>query len=217
MSVMKKVILVGTGGHAAEVREYIYYHNRLNPNHFIKILGFLDVDDNFHQQYAYTEPYLGTAENHTIILDAEYMFCFGNMVYKEKLVKRFKEEGATFFGFIHPTALIAESSKIGQGVLISHNASVGPMAVVGDFNILNSRCTIGHDTILGEFNFISPQVSLSGNTKIGNHNMFGVNSATIPGVSLGNNNTIGAGSIITRDVEDNCVVVGVPGKVIKRK
>ena len=214
---MKKVILVGTGGHAAEVREYIRYHNRVNPQEHIELLGFLDVDDNFHKQYGYTEPYLGTAENHNIDLEAEYMFCFGNMVYKEKLVRHFKEQGATFLTFIHPTALIAESCKIGTGVLISHNASVGPMAVVGDFNILNSRCTIGHDTVLGDYNFISPQVSLSGNTKVGNHNMFGVNSATIPGVSLGNNNTIGAGSIITRDVEDNCVVVGVPGKVIRMK
>lgn len=214
---MKKVILIGTGGHAAEVREYINYHNRVSPDDFIQIIGFLDENAELHKHYNYPEPYLGTVDNHDIQADIEYMFCFANMVYKEKLVKQFKEQGATFFKFIHPTALISESSKIGQGVLISHNASVGPMVVVGDFNILNSRCTIGHDTVLGDFNFISPQVSLSGNTKVGNHNMFGVNSATIPGVSLGNNNTIGAGSIITKNVEHNSVVVGVPGKVIKRK
>lgn len=214
---MKKVILIGTGGHAAEVREYIRYHNRVNPTENIEILGFLDENEDLHRQYNYPEPYLGTVESYKIQSDIEYMFCFGNMIYKEKLVNQFKAQGATFLTFIHPTALIAESCKIGAGVLISHNASVGPMAVVGDFNILNSRCTIGHDTIMGDYNFISPQVSLSGNTSIGNHNMFGVNSATIPGVSLGNNNTIGAGSIITRDVADDCVVVGVPGKVIKGK
>ena len=67
------------------------------------------------------------------------------------------------------------------------------------------------------YNFISPQVSLSGNTSIGSHNMFGVNSATIPGVTIGNNNTIGAGSIITRNVAHNAIVVGVPGKKIKTK
>ncbi|MBO3100170.1 acetyltransferase [Gelidibacter pelagius] len=214
---MKKVILIGTGGHAAEVREYIRYHNRVNPIGIIEILGFLDENEDLHRQYKYPEPYLGTVDDHQINTDIEYMFCFGNMIYKEKLVKHFKEQGATFLTFIHPTALIAESSKIGEGVLISHNASVGPMAVVGDFNILNSRCTIGHDTILGDYNFISPQVSLSGNTKIGSHNMFGVNSATIPGVSLGDNNVIGAGCVVTKNVEDNSVVVGVPGKVVKTR
>lgn len=214
---MKKIILVGTGGHAAEVREYIHYHNRLKPEASLEILGFLDVNDQLYQHYGYTEPYLGTAEDHKVIADAEYMFCFGNMIYKEELVASYRKQGAKFLTFIHPTALIAESSTIGEGVLISHNASVGPMTVIGDFNILNSRCTIGHDTVLKDYNFISPQVSLSGNTMVGSYNMFGVNSATIPEVNIGDNNTIGAGSIITKDVEDDGIIVGVPGKMIKKK
>lgn len=214
---MKKVILVGTGGHAAEVREYIHYHNRVNPDNVYEILGFLDVDDELHQKYKYPEPYLGTAEDHKIVAGAEYMFCFGNMEYKHKLVTKYRKEGAAFLTFIHPTALIAESSTIGEGVLISHNASVGPMVVIGDFNILNSRCTIGHDTVLKDYNFISPQVSLSGNTTMGSYNMMGVNSATIPSVTIGDNNTIGAGSIITKDVGDDGIIVGVPGKMIKKK
>lgn len=214
---MKKVILIGAGGHAAEVREYIAYHNKVKPKEFIEILGFLDRNENMHQKYKYPEPYLGTAEQHMIEPGVEYMFCFGNMIYKEQLVRHYQEHGATFLTFIHPTALISASSKIGKGVLVSHNASIGPMVEIGDFNILNSRCTIGHDTIMGDFNFISPQVSLSGHTMLGNHNMFGVNSATIPQINIGHYNTIGAGAIITKNIENHCVVVGVPGRVIKRK
>ena len=214
---MKKIILVGAGGHAAEVREYIKYHNKVKRDEQFDILGFLDVDDKLHTKYNYPEPYLGTAENHNINVDAQYMFCFGNMVYKKELVSAYRKKGATFLTFIHPTALIAETCKIGEGVLISHNASVGPMVAIGDFNILNSRCTVGHDTVIGDFNFISPQVALSGNTTIGDYNMFGVNSATIPGVSIGDNNTIGAGSIITKNFIDDAVIVGVPGKKIKGK
>ena len=214
---MKKIILVGAGGHAAEVREYINYFNKLNPEQSYDILGFLDVNDKLYAKYNYPEPYLGTAENHTINFEVEYMFCFGNMIYKQKLVSAYRKKGATFLTFIHPTALISETSTIGEGVLISHNASVGPMVTIGNFNILNSRCTVGHDTVIGNYNFISPQVSLSGNTKIGDHNMFGVNSATIPGVNLGDNNTIGAGSIITKNAYSNSVIVGVPGKKIKEK
>ena len=214
---IEKVILIGTGGHAAEVREYIYYHNRLKPEQFFEILGFIDVNHELHTKYNYKEPFLGALEDHTIRQDVQYMFCFSNMIYKRQLVSLFKDAGAKFLTFIHPTALIAESCSIGEGVLISHNASVGPMAVIGDFNILNSRCTIGHDTTLEDYNFISPQVSISGNNSIGSYNMFGVNSATIPEVSIGDNNTIGAGSIITRSVADNSVIVGVPGKIIKTK
>ena len=42
---MEKVILIGTGGHAAEVREYIHYHNRLKPNQAFELLGFIDVNN----------------------------------------------------------------------------------------------------------------------------------------------------------------------------
>jgi len=35
------------------------------------------------------------------------------------------------------------------------------------------------------------------------------------GVTIGNNVIIGAGSIVTKDVADNCIVAGVPAKCIK--
>lgn len=212
---MIKVILIGAGGNAAEVREYIKFHNNLKPEEHIEVLGYLDVNNENYIKYQYEEPYLGTAEDHQIIDGAEYMFCFGNLPYKKSLSEQFEKNGAQFFTFVHPTALIAGTAKIGRGVLISHNVSVGPFAIIGDFNIINSRATIAHDTKLGAYNFISPQVALSGNTIIGNGNMIGVNSATIPGVSIGNGNTIGAGSVLTKNIDNGQLVVGVPGKCIK--
>ena len=37
----------------------------------------------------------------------------------------------------------------------------------------------------------------------------------LPGVTIGRNSVIGAGSVVTRDVPDNCVAVGNPCRVIK--
>ena len=37
----------------------------------------------------------------------------------------------------------------------------------------------------------------------------------MPGVNIGNNVVIGAGAIVTRDIPDNSVAVGVPARVIK--
>lgn len=36
-------------------------------------------------------------------------------------------------------------------------------------------------------------------------------------VSIGNNVTIAAGAVVTKDVPDDCVVGGVPAKIIKYK
>lgn len=36
-------------------------------------------------------------------------------------------------------------------------------------------------------------------------------------ITIGNNVTIAAGAVVTKDVLDNCVVAGVPAKVVKIK
>lgn len=37
----------------------------------------------------------------------------------------------------------------------------------------------------------------------------------LPGVTIGENAIIGTGSVVTKDVHDNCVAVGVPAKIVK--
>ena len=50
---------------------------------------------------------------------------------------------------------------------------------------------------------------------IGNDVWIGANCTILPGVNIGNNVVIAAGAVVTKDVPDNCVVGGVPAKVIK--
>lgn len=51
-------------------------------------------------------------------------------------------------------------------------------------------------------------------TIIGNNVFLGVNSVVLPGVKIGNNVIVGAGSVVTKDIPNNSVVAGNPGKVI---
>ena len=41
------------------------------------------------------------------------------------------------------------------------------------------------------------------------------NAVVAGGITVGNNVTIGAGSVVLKDVPDNCLVAGVPAKIIK--
>ena len=50
---------------------------------------------------------------------------------------------------------------------------------------------------------------------IGNNVSLGVNVTIIGNVMIGNNVIVGAGSVVVKDVPDNCVVAGNPAKIIK--
>ena len=43
----------------------------------------------------------------------------------------------------------------------------------------------------------------------------GIGSIILPGVTIGKGAVIGAGAVVTKDIPDNCLAVGVPAKVIK--
>lgn len=203
---MKNIIIIGSGGHAAELRDYIDHHNEARPTDKIEVMGFLDDDPAGYKHYEFKEPYLGKIDEHRIEKTSFYLMGIANLDYRASIIEKFIVKGASFIGLIHPTAILSPSCEIGEGTVISHNASVGAKAKIGRFNMLNSRCTIGHDTKMGDFNFISPQVALSGNTSVGDGNLIGTNACTIPGISIGNHNKIGAGMVVYKPVHDNEVV-----------
>ena len=52
-------------------------------------------------------------------------------------------------------------------------------------------------------------------TKIGDDCIIGARSIILPGVNIGKETIVGMGSVVTKDVPGNCIVVGNPAKVIK--
>lgn len=52
---------------------------------------------------------------------------------------------------------------------------------------------------------------------IGDNCVIGTNSTILGPVTIGNNVVIGANSVILKDIPDNCVVAGVPARIIKKQ
>lgn len=50
---------------------------------------------------------------------------------------------------------------------------------------------------------------------IGDNSWIGGNSIILPGITIGKNVVVGAGSVVTKDIPDNCLAVGNPCKVIR--
>jgi len=203
---MQEVIIIGAGGHAAEIDEYIQFANQAASSAVWEVVGFLDDNPDSYTKYAFSAPLLGTISGHSIDPAAAYIMGIANLAYRRPIIEKFVAAGARFATVIHPGTYVSKSAIIGQGVVIAPNVNIGPNVKIGDFTLLNARCSIGHDSELGRYNFICPNVSLSGFTKVGDENLFGVNSATIPGIQIGSKNKIAAGMVLDKDIADDAVV-----------
>lgn len=53
-----------------------------------------------------------------------------------------------------------------------------------------------------------------GRVVIGNDVFIGADAIILPGVTIGSNVIVGAATVVTKDIPDNCVVVGNPGRII---
>lgn len=74
---------------------------------------------------------------------------------------------------------------------------------------------ITHDGGTLLFRHIVPDLEITKPITVGNDVYIGNNVMIMPGVNIGNRVVIGAGAVVTRDIPDNSVAVGVPAKVIK--
>ena len=93
-----------------------------------------------------------------------------------------------------------EFISIGNNVKIAANVSFTNHDIL--YGMLNCKYQTN------EFN------KLQGCIRIGDNVMIGANTMILPNVQIGNNVVVGGGSIVTKDIPNNCVAAGVPCKVI---
>lgn len=120
----------------------------------------------------------------------------------------------TFFAFLVRGIMrlvfscdIPYKATIGKGALFPHYALgivIHPDAIIGKNCQINQNVTIGGRSGLKTL------------PTIGDNVLIGAGAKVIGSVVIGNNVQIGANAVVVKDIPDNCVVVGVPARIIKK-
>lgn len=101
--------------------------------------------------------------------------------------------------------------NISNGVLLSSKCNLdktNPRGIyIGEESYVSFGATVlTHDFVRG----------MHADTIIGKQCFIGANSTILPGITIGNNSIIAAGSIVTKDVPNNCIVAGNPAVIIRK-
>lgn len=121
------------------------------------------------------------------------IFQFIAMIMNNRNIKKYNCE-------IYPQA------TIGEGFYIPHCVGI----VVGSTTVLGKNCTLYPNVVFGSK--LSPNSEAPKgrrHAQVGDNCIFGANSSIIGDITIGNNVTIGAGAVITKDIPDNAIVVGI--------
>jgi sugar O-acyltransferase (sialic acid O-acetyltransferase NeuD family) len=208
---MKSIYILGSSGFAKEV------FFLLNDLKIFDVKGFIDKERNDSIQFEEGQiPVI--SEEDFMLMDfdelPELAMGIGDPQLIQKLSIKFKKY--KFPNIIHSSAILdIKNINLGIGNIITAGVILTTHIDIGDFNIFNLNCTIGHDVKISNYNVINPSVNISGNVNIGNGNLLGVGSIILQGKVIGNNSIIGASSLVTKDVENEVVVIGIPAKKIK--
>ena len=118
------------------------------------------------------------------------------------------------FAHLRGHAKMEEKAKVGNFVelkktILGRSSKANHLTYLGDATI-GEKTNIGAGTITCNYDGVNKHA-----TDIGNNVRIGSDTMLVAPVKVGDNSVTGAGSVVTKDVEPNKLVVGAPARAIK--
>jgi len=204
------IVLIGYSGHGKVVAEVILLNN-------FKLNKYLDLFKKNHNPYNLE--YMGKDSDENLLKlisnGNKFIIGIGDNITRDKIFKKIINLKGSFQTVVHPSTFLSKSSQIGSGSFISSNVCINASTKILDNCIINTSVVIEHDCYIKSSVHVAPGAVICGNVEIGEKSFIGANSTIKEGVKIGSNSIIGAGSLVLKNVPDNSLFYGNPGKIIK--
>ena len=134
-------------------------------------------------------------------------------------------DGSRIWHFSH----VQTGAHIGQNCVLGQNVNIANDVILGDTVKIQNNVSVYTGTVIEDFVFLGPSCVLTNVTnprsEVNRHSLYektllrrgctiGANATIVCGITIGRYAFISAGAVITRDVPDYALMVGVPARRI---
>jgi len=203
-----RIIIVGAGGQGRIVADAI----RASAGELV-IAGFVDDRADLEGTLVDGIRVVGGVKAMADTAHDAIVVAIGDNARRQVVTERLEAQGERLMTVRHPFSSIAPTAQIGPGCMISAGVVVTPGARIGRGVLLNTSCCVEHDTIIGDYVHVSFSAAVGAACSIGTRSLIGLSAAVMTGRKVGADTTVGAGALVSRDLPDGVVAVGVPARV----
>lgn len=200
---MKKLTIIGASGHGKVIADVA----RLNG---YREIVFLDDNESITECAGY--PVKGKSNDAS---NGEIFVAVGNSAIREKLMNLYKKERQPIL--IHPSAVIADGVKIGEGTVVMAGVVVNAGTQIGNGCIINTSSSVDHDCVIDDYVHISVGSHLAGTVSIGKRTWIGAGATVSNNVNICEDCIVGAGAVVIKDIDIPGTYIGIPAKRIKKE
>lgn len=208
----KSLYIFSSSDHAAMIT---YYFQQEKDTH---VLGYV-IDDAFYGKDNFND--LPVQRFSTFLKECNpsktsiySAIGYKSMRLRKDIYERLFAAGFNQPSYIHETAFIDPSAKLGRNCFIMPGVVIERNVIIGDNVMVWSNSTICHDTVVGSYCFIAANSVIGGNCKIGRSSFLGFASTIIQNTETDEETLLGAMSLLKNNTNGSGKYIGIPAKKI---
>jgi len=135
-----------------------------------------------------------------------------NLIREQKYHEA-KAKGYKLVSYVCSRSVFWPDLSIGDNCFILENQTIQPTVKIGNNVMIWSGNHLGHGCEIKDHAYLSSHICISGHTVIGERCFIGVNSTFKDFITVGNRVFVAMGAAVTKNVNDDAVVIGAQSSI----